>query len=195
MDQIANEKREHPRYRRRFPVFYVAPKGVESSAFTRDISEGGVFVETVERFDVATRLDVKVYLECDGKVCPIATLAEVARSSSFPPHMKEGMAFRFVGMSDQAREILKAALQELRNAGAQPILVDNKLTTLGQLTTSLAHELNVPLHNLKLIAQSFLRDLEQERHEVLDLPRDGKEIVRLVDKMARIVDQMKRSTK
>jgi PAS domain S-box-containing protein len=85
---------------------------------------------------------------------------------------------------------LKRAYDELRDT--QYMLIQTaKMTALGELAAGVAHELNQPLNNIKLIAQGILRDIKAERYDADDLVDDCREVVRVIDKMAGIIDHMR----
>jgi C4-dicarboxylate-specific signal transduction histidine kinase len=93
----------------------------------------------------------------------------------------------------------RALLQERQRAEAQMDLARvNRITTMGQLTASIAHEVNQPLAALTINAQSALRwvaaespDLDEVRHALDDIIRDGNragEIVARIGSLVRKVD-------
>jgi phosphoglycerate-specific signal transduction histidine kinase len=62
-------------------------------------------------------------------------------------------------------ELVGQALSESSaSATAQAqFLYTAKLTTLGEMAAGLAHELNQPLNNMKVIAQTILRNVKKQR--------------------------------
>jgi len=90
----------------------------------------------------------------------------------------------------RTEEELEKAYQELKNTSA--MLVQNeKMTALGELTSGIAHELNQPLNNVKIICQSLLRDIDKDRLDAAALPHDLKDVVEQVNKMTGIIDHMR----
>jgi len=120
---------------------------------------------------------------------------------------KEGKLLGIVGVARDMREInkfideMKARAEELQAAydtlrETQYQLVQTaKLTALGEMAAGVAHELNQPLHGIKLIVQDVLRDIEKDRFDVASFPSEAKQIVNLVRKMGDIIDHMRRFTR
>ena len=87
-------------------------------------------------------------------------------------------------------EELEKAYQELKETTAQ-LVQNEKMTALGELTSGIAHELNQPLNNVKIICQSLLRDIDKDRLDAAILPHDLSDMVEQVNKMAGIIDHMR----
>jgi len=90
----------------------------------------------------------------------------------------------------KAEEDLKKTHQELKETTAMLVHTE-KMIALGELTAGIAHELNQPLNNVKIISQELLRDINRERLDVDTLPEDLKDLVGQVNKMAKIIDHMR----
>ena len=90
---------------------------------------------------------------------------------------------------EEARRQLAAAHEELKEKTGQ-IVQNEKMTALGELTASVAHELNQPLNVIKIIAQSLLRNIGQINADE-ELKEDLQDIVGQVNKMAEIIDHMR----
>jgi uncharacterized protein (TIGR02266 family) len=89
-----------------------------SDLYTRDVSEGGVFVQTNDPIDVGARLSVEV---CDSKGRAMVLAGEVVHR--VPPSaqnaMRGGVGVRFVELSDAEREIIAALIDEAREFAAE----------------------------------------------------------------------------
>ncbi|MGM0380866.1 MAG: PAS domain-containing protein [bacterium] len=90
----------------------------------------------------------------------------------------------------ETQQELKAAHQKLKEKTAQ-LVHNEKMTALGELTASVAHELNQPLNVIKIIAQSLQRDLDRDSLEEEYLEEDLADVIGQVDKMAEIIDHMR----
>ena len=85
---------------------------------------------------------------------------------------------------------LEKAYLELKETTAQ-LVQNEKMRALGELTSGIAHELNQPLNNVKIVCDSLLRDIEKDRLEMDTLPHDLRDMVEQVNKMAGIIDHMR----
>lgn len=86
--------------------------------FTRDVSEGGVFVQTNESIDVGARLSVEV---SDSKGRAMVLAGEVVHrvSPSVQNGMRGGVGVRFLELSEAEREIITALIDEAREFAAE----------------------------------------------------------------------------
>jgi len=66
-----------------------------------------------------------------------------------------------------------------------------KLLSVGQLATGIAHELNQPLSFIKVIYESTLRDLEEGRLNLEELQEDVTEALRQVTRISSIIDHIR----
>jgi len=88
-----------------------------------------------------------------------------------------------------ARELYEKN-DQLSQATAQLVHTE-KFTALGELTSGIAHELNQPLNIVKIICQTFLKDIQKNRFDVEELKGDLPEIVKQMDRMATIIEHMR----
>lgn len=88
------------------------------------------------------------------------------------------------------REIDERAAAEQKLRGAQRALIEaNRLAALGQMSAGIAHELNQPLAALRGFAGNGLTFLERGQHAPLE--DNLKQIIGLVERMARLTAQLK----
>ncbi|MFP4687152.1 MAG: PAS domain S-box protein, partial [bacterium] len=88
------------------------------------------------------------------------------------------------------RQELEEAHRKLKEKTAM-MIQNEKMTALGELTASVAHELNQPLNVINIIAQSLQRELDKDSLSMEDLQDDLKDVVGQVSKMAEIIDHMR----
>jgi signal transduction histidine kinase/FixJ family two-component response regulator len=84
----------------------------------------------------------------------------------------------------------KKAEKELQEATIQ-LVQSEKLSSLGELTAGVAHEISQPLNHIKIVSQSLLLDIKRGRFEREDLEKDLQDVVGQVNKMAEIIDHMR----
>ncbi|MGK5090894.1 response regulator [Deltaproteobacteria bacterium TL4] len=80
--------------------------------------------------------------------------------------------------------------QELKNATEQ-MIQSEKLSAIGELSAGVAHEMKQPLNVIKILSQSLLIDISENRLDKEELKEDLKQVVNQVDKMAQIIDHMR----
>ena len=107
------ERRRQRRYPANFIAFFVGGGNRDGSGYTRNISEGGTFVETKIVFEPNTRLDVEMFLDLGNEVMPIRTQAEVAWCSEQGPRRTSGIGIRFVSMEEAAKQALQNTITRL----------------------------------------------------------------------------------
>ncbi len=122
------------------------------------------------------------FMRKDKKVIP-------TESNSVYLYNEKGDKIGSVGI---IRDITKRrkAEKELQEATLQ-LVQSEKLSSLGELTAGVAHELNQPLNGTKIISQSLLKDIERGQFDEGDLEQDLKDVVNQVNKMAEIIDHMR----
>jgi C4-dicarboxylate-specific signal transduction histidine kinase len=90
----------------------------------------------------------------------------------------------------ETRQQLEEAHKKLKEKTAQ-MIQNEKMTALGELTASVAHELNQPLNVIKIIAQSQQRELDRDSFSKEELEDDLADVVGQVGKMAEIINHMR----
>ncbi len=92
----------------RVPVDILCSKGIRLTGKTRNVSEGGMFVET------ALLLPVGSPVRCDVSLAdsPIEVFGRIAWSRPRHPLAAAGMGIQFVGFEDRARRVLHAVVEQ-----------------------------------------------------------------------------------
>jgi uncharacterized protein (TIGR02266 family) len=85
------------------------------SEFTRDINEGGVFIETERPQPLGTTVDLQFHLP--GSDDPVKAVGLVVRSSDGSDGSPMGMAVEFDGLSADARERIDGLVRSMRSLG------------------------------------------------------------------------------
>lgn len=85
---------------------------------------------------------------------------------------------------------LEKAYIELKETTAQ-LIQSEKLSAMGQLVAGIAHEMNQPLNNIKIICQSILLDIRKDRYNHEETVPNLNEIEAQVARMANIIDHIR----
>lgn len=140
-------------------------------------------VETAARGMTEFQLDYRI-VDSQGKIRDIHAIGHPVLSSS-------GGLVEFVGtvMDVTERKRAEEEREKLRQASADLAHV-NRVTTLGELTASLAHEVNQPLAAALTNANTCLRwlardqpDLEEARAAALRIVKDGTRAAEIINRM------------
>ncbi|MFC1609918.1 PilZ domain-containing protein [Myxococcota bacterium] len=111
--------RVSPRYSANF-LLYHAGKDTFGHAYTRNISEGGCFVETCLPVEKGTEVDVEMYVDLGEKAASLVASARVMWANRTQRNAKLGMGLGFLEMEEDARKLLLRGL-EVASAPQLPI--------------------------------------------------------------------------
>ncbi|MBX3414311.1 MAG: PAS domain S-box protein [Pirellulales bacterium] len=93
---------------------------------------------------------------------------------------------------NHARDITERVLQQERMQSLEGQLAHvNRLSTLGEMASGLAHELNQPLGAIANYAETSLASLNAERFDPVPLRKDMEQIVRLTSRCAAIIKHLR----
>ena len=115
MAKVSVESGADPEERRRFErtdlVVRIEYSTVDDffAEFTRDINEGGVYIETDSPQEVGTNVDLQFHLP--GSTDPVKAVGLVVRSTDV------GMAVEFEGLPPEARERINDLVRSMRSRG------------------------------------------------------------------------------
>ena len=105
-------------------------------------------------------------------------------------HVASSIVFSDMTERKENQIKLEKANRELKEATSRLIHTE-RITALGELTSSIAHELNQPLNNMKIVCQDILRDVAKDRLDVETIPESIEDMEEQINKMARIIDHMR----
>jgi PAS domain S-box-containing protein len=97
-----------------------------------------------------------------------------------------------IGRIGVARDITRRYEEEAkRQEMAMRALAQDKLASLGEIATGVAHEINQPLSYIKIILQSTLQDLLKEKLDTEELTEDFQESLRQIGKISNIISHLR----
>jgi len=97
-----------------------------------------------------------------------------------------------IGRIGVARDITRRKQQESERQELEvKALTQDKLASLGEIATGIAHEINQPLSYIKIILESTLNDLEAEKLDKEELSEDFSESLRQVGKISNIISHLR----
>jgi PAS domain S-box-containing protein len=138
------------------------------------------FSESLKSGELST-YEIEI-LSKDGKAVPI-------EFNAAPLTDNKG---NLIGRIGVARDITrryeeKAKRQEMEMRA----LTQDKLASLGEIATGVAHEINQPLSYIKIILESTLSDIEMEKLDKEELSGDFNESLRQVGKITNIISHLR----
>ena len=97
-----------------------------------------------------------------------------------------------VGRIGVARDITRRYEEEAKRKEIEvKALTQDKLASLGEIATGIAHEINQPLSYIKIILQSTLDDLSKEKLDTAELTEDFQESLRQVARISNIISHLR----
>jgi PAS domain S-box-containing protein len=99
---------------------------------------------------------------------------------------------QLIGRIGVARDITKRHLEEAKRQEMEMrALTQDKLASLGEIATGVAHEINQPLSYIKIILESTLDDMKTENLDREELSGDFSESLRQVGKITNIISHLR----
>ena len=96
------------------------------------------------------------------------------------------------GVFAAARDITeRIKMEEEQKKLEMQIIHTGRLSTLGEMATAMAHEINQPLSIISMAGEGVFRDIEKKRLNLSLLPRDIKNILDNVKRIDRIITHMR----
>ena len=97
-----------------------------------------------------------------------------------------------IGRIGVARDITRRRQEEVKSKEIEmKALTQDKLASLGEIATGIAHEINQPLSYIKIILQSTLKDISKEKLDTEELTEDFQESLRQVGKISNIISHLR----
>ncbi|MGB2727486.1 MAG: response regulator [Halobacteriota archaeon] len=90
-----------------------------------------------------------------------------------------------VGIYATGRDMTELKTKEMQLIHAE------RLASLGEMATGMAHEINQPLSIISMVAEGTLRDIEKNRFDVNALPSDLESVMRNVKRIDKIITHMR----
>ena len=110
--QKLQRRQKHRRYFANFVVFHVG-LNTSGNAYTRNISEGGAFIETKKICAPGTMLQLEIFLDLGNEIHSMHTDAEVMWCSEPGKKTMEGMGLRFISIDKNDEESLRLCIGRL----------------------------------------------------------------------------------
>jgi hypothetical protein len=116
--ESASEKREHLRFDKVFPVRVESILFGDASCVARNVSAGGIFLETRDPLPLGSR--IRVCFLTPDETAEIVALGEVKNHYFLNFHQAgvqkavSGMAVRFVGFEEEGQHVLHDCLDRFR---------------------------------------------------------------------------------
>ena len=112
------EAREKRRYPRSAVVIKVDYTTVDSffSEFSRNINEGGIFIETPKPHEPGTAIELVFSLPDSEKKINVKGEVVWTREEGDGPEEVAGMGIRFQNLSAEAKELINSVVRKLRKA-------------------------------------------------------------------------------
>jgi PAS domain S-box-containing protein len=99
---------------------------------------------------------------------------------------------QMIGRIGVARDITRRHMEEAKRQEVElRALAQDKLASLGEIATGVAHEINQPLSYIKIILESTLNDIENEKLDRAELSGDFNESLRQVGKITNIISHLR----
>jgi len=150
-----------------------------ASAFYYDKGDGERFFELLEKGPVENfeiRLKRKDGSLFWGSMFSIRQITETGETRFIN-------AIEDITKRKQAEEDVRAKETQLIHTG--------RLSSLGEMATGIAHEINQPLSVISMAAESTLRDIDKNRFDISTVPRDLEAIMKNVKRIDRIIGHMR----
>ena len=106
----------------------------------------------------------------------------------------------FVIRIQQAQVVNEQLRQEIEQrkqleAEREQLLVElgqkHKMESVGTMATGIAHEINQPLSYIKIVFESFLRDLEEGNYDLAELEQDCLESLKQINRITIIINHLR----
>jgi len=99
---------------------------------------------------------------------------------------------RSIGRIGVARDITRRRMEMVKQQEIEMrALTQDKLASLGEIATGIAHEINQPLSYIKIVLEATLRDTEKEKLDKEELTEDFNESIRQVGKISDIISHLR----
>jgi PAS domain S-box-containing protein len=97
-----------------------------------------------------------------------------------------------IGRIGVARDITRRRMEETARKELEvKALTQDKLASLGEIATGIAHEINQPLSYIKIIIQATLRDISENNLDKGELYDDFDESLRQTEKISKIISHLR----